>query len=329
MTMRGEANMTLGYFASTSLRDYFMSPSYYYYTSKLIWMVPPGRLVSSLDKLIRPFQQVVWAWFLLVLGIALLAAALVQHSELSKRFIFGDNVKTPFLNIINITLGGTLVKLPKRNFARSVLIMFMIYCLVIQNSYKGGLLKFMQMSVREPGLKSTDEMVAKNYSFYMTPASKAFISELPHILEMAVFLNMSDYILALDHVIDPEFKGVLLSTEDHLSYRNVKAFPNRFYRHAPETIYSNNLVVYMTKSSCLSIEVDGIIIYLVNGGLIRKWAAHYIDKRFLKRKSTSNAVSLKVNQFLGSFQLLFVGVLASSVMFALEMIFNRFKRLKK
>lgn len=324
MTMRGEVNMTLGYFASTSLRDYYMSASYCYYSSHLIWIVPPGPMVSSLDKLLLPFQSFVWFLILLILGVALLAAL----SD-TRNFIFGRNISTPFLNIINITLGGALHTLPGRNFARSVLIMFMFYCFVMQNSYKGVLFKFMQTTVREPQLKSTEEIMAKNYSFYMLSAAKAFITELPHILEMSVFVNLSEYNSLLGQVVNPDFQGALLTSEDHLAYRNVKAFPDRFYRHAPEAIFTNNLVVFMTKSSCLANEVDQIINSLVSGGFIKCWAAHYINANFLKHRGTSKAVPLKMAQIVGSFQLLIFGVAVSFAMFALEIMFNRFKRLRK
>lgn len=328
-TMSGEVNMTIGYFASTSLRDYFMSASYSYYTSSLIWIVPPGRMVSSLDKLILPFQSIVWIYFLISIGFALLVSAMVYHSTEIKNFIFGRNMKTPFLNIINIALGGALHKLPRRNFARSVLMMFMLYCFVMQNSYKGVLFKFMQTTMRKPQLKSTEEILAKNFSFYMLEASKAFLTELPNILEMAEFINMSEFNTMIDQIIDPEFKGAMLTSEDHLAYRNIKAFPDRYYRHASEVIFTNNLVIFMTKNSCLANEVDQIINMLVSGGFIKIWASHYIDANFLKRRSSSKAVSLKMTQVLGSFELLIFGFAASFVIFAFEIVFNRFKRLKK
>lgn len=326
MIMQHEVNMTLGYFASTTIRDYYMTPSYVYYTSNLVWIIPPGREISSLEKLSKPFRMSVWICFLLVLGIAFFVGGVFKFQpKKSQNFLFGDNINSPCLNIVNVVLGGPMHKLPVRNFARTVLIMFMIYCMIMQNSYKGGLVKFMQMKIREPEIKSTDEIIAKNFTFYMLKSSKAVLMELPKILELAAFTSVADYANKLDQAQDPEFKGAILSSKDHLAYRNIKAFPNKFYRHAPETIFNNNIVVYMRKHSCLTFQINQVMIYLVNGGLIEKWASLYIDKNFLKHRSTPKAISLTMQQLYGAFQLLLLGLCISFAFFLIENLLPYYK----
>jgi Ligated ion channel L-glutamate- and glycine-binding site len=43
MVMHKEVNFTAGYFTSSPLRNLFMASSYVYYTSNLIWVIPPGQ----------------------------------------------------------------------------------------------------------------------------------------------------------------------------------------------------------------------------------------------------------------------------------------------
>lgn len=320
MIMQREVNMTIGYFASTSLRDIFMTSSYAYYTSNLVWMIPPGQVISSLEKLLRPFHMSVWVCFLAVLTVSFLSVGCLTFvSKKAANFTFGENVASPNLNIINMVLGGSLNKLPSRNFARTVLMMFMLYCFVIQNSYKGGLFKFMQMTVREKEMETTDEIVARNFKFYMLESSKAYLTELPRIMELAVFLGLENFTRMIDNLHDPDFKGVVLTSEDHLAYRNIQAFP-KFFHHATETIFTNNIVIYMAKQSCLAHNIDNIIIHLVNGGFIDKWASLFIDKHFLNHRSDPKAVALKMDQLLGAFQLLFFGLCVSFLFFLLELV---------
>lgn len=325
MIMQHEVNMTLGYFASSAMRDFYMTSSYVYYTSNLIWMIPPGRTISSLEKLARPFQATVWIYFLLVLGIAFVVVMILNfQSKKAQEFLFGANVSAAdaCLNVSNVVLGGSVHKLPTRNFARIILLMFMFYGLIMQNSYKGGLFKFMQMTIREPEMTSTDEMVKSNFKFYMLAASRAYLTELPRIMELAVFTSVTEFVKKTDQVLDPEFKGAVLTSNDHLAYRNIKAFPNKFFRHAPETIFTNNIVIYMNKQSCLVNQVNQIIINSANGGLIEKWASHYIDKKFLNHKSSRKAVGLTMTQLSGAFQLLLLGLCISFLFFMAEQFFN-------
>lgn len=325
MIVQHEVNMSLGYFASTAVRDSYMTSSYVYYTSNLIWMIPPGREISSIEKLLKPFQMTVWVYFLLVLGITLLVVAVLKfQSKEVQIFFFGAGVQSPCLNFVNLILGGSLHKLPVRNFARTVLLIFMLYCFVMQNSYKGGLNKFMQMTIREPEMKSTDQMMKNNFKFYMLTASKAYLAELPRVMESAVFTNPANFAKMVEKVLDPEFKGAVLTSKDHLAYRNIIAFP-RFFRHAPETIFTNNIVVYMRKQACLSHQINQIIINSLNGGLIQTWASHYIDKNFLNHKRSPKAVALKMQQLLGAFQLLILGLFISLAFFVGEKISPQIK----
>lgn len=324
MIMQHEVNMTLGYFASSAVRDFYMTSSYVYYTSNLIWMIPPGRIISSLEKLAKPFQATVWICFLLILGIAFLVVGFLNfQSKKAQEFLFGANVNAAdaCLNVGNVVLGGSVHKLPTRNFARIILLMFMFYGLIMQNSYKGGLFKFMQMTIREPEMTSTDEMVRNNFKFYMLQASRAYLTELPRIMELAVFTSVAEFVKKTDQVLDPEFKGAVLTSNDHLAYRNIKAFPNKFFRHAPETIFTNNIVIYMNKQSCLAYQVNQVIINSVNGGLIEIWASQYIDKNFLKHKSSPKAVGLTMTQLSGAFQLLLLGLCISFLFFMAEKFF--------
>lgn len=324
MIMQRKVNLTLGYFASTSIRDLFMTPSYVYYTSNLIWMVPPGKAISSLEKLLKPFQFTVWVYFLIFLVSAFLTIGFLNfYSKKAMNFAFGENNGSPSLNIINIILGGSISKVPMRNFARTVLMVFMLYCLVLQNSYKGGLFKFMQTNMREREMRTTDEIIARNYLFYMLEASKAYLTELPKVMELSIFLDLENFSQMVEKVLEPDFKGVVLTSEDHLAYRNIQSFPNTFYRYAPETIFSNNIVVYMPKQSCLANEVDQIIIYLVNGGFISKWASLFFDRKFLKQQDQPKAASLTLKKFVGAFQLLFMGLSSCVIMFIIELQWQR------
>lgn len=317
--MEKKANMSIGYFTTTSSRNRFMTPSYAYYTTNLIWVVPPGRKKTSLEKLARPFQLAVWLFFLTTLGLSfLLVQVIKRYSQNIREFVFGRGNTSPSLNIVNLALGGSLDKLPSRNFARTILAFFMIFCFLIQNSYKGGLFEFMQMSLYEPEAKSVDEMIAKNFHFYMLSSSREFFTELPKVLNRGTFMTPTSFYEKFDEVTNPEFKGAFMSSLDHVTYKNIISSPKKFYRHAPEVISTYSIVIYMHKQTCLAKVINQEVINLANGGIIRHWATKFTDSKYSIDKSRSTIEALNIGQLLGAFQLLSIGLFITMLIFAYE-----------
>ena len=138
MVLEKEVNFTIGYMASTAGRNMFMTSSYIYFTSNLVWITPPGRLLTPFEKLFKPFKIIMWVFILVVFVVSYLVIKLIEQQVRSVQvFVFGRSNRTPCLNILNVFFGGSLHRLPVRNFARTLLGLFMIYCLVIRSSYLG------------------------------------------------------------------------------------------------------------------------------------------------------------------------------------------------
>jgi hypothetical protein len=182
MVMDKEANLTIGYTSSSAIRNYYMTASYIYFTSNLIWITPPGRIFTAIEKLQKPFREVLWTCILAVFMLSFITIAVVRFQSKSvQNFVLGQGNSSPCLNIFNIFFGGSLPKLPVRNFARTLLGFFMIYCLIIRSSYSGALFNFMRSVSREKDVANIGEMVAKDFKFYVVEASSEFVKELPRV----------------------------------------------------------------------------------------------------------------------------------------------------
>lgn len=184
MVMDGVVNSTIGYYTLSEVKFQLLSASNAYYTSKLAWMVPPGSELTSLNIIIKPFDVSLWTLVIAVFLISMLVVVLIKKSSLSTRnFIIGENVSSPSLNILNICLGGPLVRTPTRNFARALLCIFMLYCIIIRCSYQGALFKFMKMDPKEPIADTFYAMLDRNYVFYMRQTSIDHVIKFPDVLE--------------------------------------------------------------------------------------------------------------------------------------------------
>lgn len=328
MIMDKEVNLTLGFFSKSLQRDEHMTASYVYHSSNMIWVIPPGHQISSFAKLLRPFGEEVWFGFLAVLACAYSAVLFFKsRSRNVQNFVFGQDNSSPGLNIVNIMLGGSISRVPFRSFARTILGVFMIYCFIVQNAYQGALFKFMQMTVREPAIADTDELIAKNFTFYMVTSSRVRVSELPKILALTKFGNYENFVKLYSEILSPDFRGALLSSSEHLAYRNVKNYPERYYNHAPEVVFKSNLVIYFVKDTCFKKQVDMLIVRLLNGGFLSQWASNFIDNHFLTQRKAKQAVALNMKQLEGCFQVFSVGLTLSCVVFVLEMLLKHKRQL--
>lgn len=128
--------------------DYFISDrpiSFYYYAGgylmtdtienvRLTLTVPYGEPYTQLEKFLLPFEDEVWMMFFLVLLLAYVTIFIVKvfGNVRIANYIFGENVSSPGLDIFNIYMGGGMEVLPRRNFARYILVVYILYCLIMR-----------------------------------------------------------------------------------------------------------------------------------------------------------------------------------------------------
>jgi len=77
-------------------------------------------------------------------------------------------VKYRCLNMLIGAVGGSQPVLPKRNFARFILMMFLLYALVIRTLYQGSYFKLLKSNRPKRKVQSIDEMVEKDFKFYVS-----------------------------------------------------------------------------------------------------------------------------------------------------------------
>jgi hypothetical protein len=89
-----------------------------------------------------------------------------SRSKVVQNFVFGTNVKTPYLNLFIAFIGGSQKKLPGRNFARFLLMMFLMYSLVIRTIYQGSFYQFLKSNKKHREAQSVDELTEKDFKIY-------------------------------------------------------------------------------------------------------------------------------------------------------------------
>jgi hypothetical protein len=100
--------------------------------------VPPPVPYDGYEKLYLPFDLATWIWTLIVFAVAFLTIFIVYRMKVEvQNFIFGANVSTPSLNVVAAFCGISQVVMPTRNFARFLVMSFILYSFMIRNLYQG------------------------------------------------------------------------------------------------------------------------------------------------------------------------------------------------
>lgn len=114
--------------------------------------LPSEDISTPLEKLLAPFSLNLWlcTCLLYLCAICTIIATKGLQSRQRHFIIGGRNNNTPVLNMWNTFLGGAIGN-PRfgqqrylGTFARSLLIIWLLGCLVIRSSYQGALYDFMQ-----------------------------------------------------------------------------------------------------------------------------------------------------------------------------------------
>jgi hypothetical protein len=141
--LNGDSDLLMGYFLRP-IRSLHMKNSDVYFFIPICVFVPPGAPYTSFENLFRPFSLM-----------------LIQD------LIFENDVKNSFYNLLMIIVGGSMEKLPKKNFPRILVMTFILFCLVMRTIYQSRMFEFLQAGDNKKMVSTMKEMVEKEFDFYL------------------------------------------------------------------------------------------------------------------------------------------------------------------
>ena len=179
MVMDSEVDMMTGGMFLTEIRSKYMSTSEFYETDPMVIVIPKGQPFSPLEKLFRPFNTVLWICLVatFILGACVISTINCQSIEI-KNLVIGRQIRNPFMNFTIALVGGSQHVLPKRNFSRVLLMLFLLFCLVIRSLYVGGLYKFLQSEQSTDEISTLDEINKRELTVYMHQGIAKILNDL-------------------------------------------------------------------------------------------------------------------------------------------------------
>lgn len=324
-TIDGEIDMLIGFYYLTYQRTQFMSFTESHYSIPLVIMIPYGEPFSAFEKLYVPLQSTVWISLLITSlgGMIVISIVYFQKSESIKKFIFGENLHHPYMTMFIVAMGSDLKVLPRRNFARSLLMMFMLFCLVMRSVYQGSLFLVLQSDGRHPEVQSVEQMMEKNFVFYIRET-------IEHNIKNMVFYNrrkvvkFDDYPMLRQKTLNPYFRGGVIQPLLEVIYLNQQNYKNFTYNVLKEYLFDIQIVCYFPKNSYLVETLNEKIGILKSAGLVNLWMEKYIDRSYVKMdQSQVGARVMSITHLLGNFQMLLIGYCAAIMIFIVENVIER------
>lgn len=146
------------------------------YMDEMTIMVPAGEPLTDLEKMFVMFDDEIWIAIGSTFTGALVTIQVINqcHAKVQD-FVYGWRIRTPTLNVISIFLSGAPLKLPGRNFARFLMMMFMIWCLIIRTCYQSKMFENLQSDMRHPAVESFDDFNEKNFTLLYLPREAGWV----------------------------------------------------------------------------------------------------------------------------------------------------------
>lgn len=178
----GSADVAVSDLWLTRLRSSFFDTTKPYATDDLIFVIPAMGEVGALQKFIYPFTTDTWILLMSCIIFGYFVIIIVKkNSKKVQNFVFGRKVKNPFLNMWIALLGTNQRPLPGRNFARFLLMNYMIMCIVLRTAYQGTMYQYIRNDYKKSEPETIDDLLRKNYNFLVLPINMDLFTQFEHL----------------------------------------------------------------------------------------------------------------------------------------------------
>lgn len=292
------------YYITTSRAKLLSFTQFYRFDTTKI--VTARAVFSPLEKLLRPFDKVLW----IVLSATIFVTSFSFYLH-QKMF----SASKDRLNVVIIVFGGSQKTMPSENLYRSIFTILAISFIIIRTAYQAQLYKFMQIDDEKKLSTSIDEMTKRSFKFYATISFYDFFrssdegtnimkSLKPTSWEKMQTISKECYKLKEDEV-------VVLSHINILTRLDVSRC-----RIMKESLYTNLVVFLFRKNHYITEPVDKVLGKFKAAGLIERWISEYEKSKSSITKD--DAKILTVGELSGIFIVFFCAIILSFFVFLIE-----------
>ncbi|KAG4076488.1 hypothetical protein HA402_014452 [Bradysia odoriphaga] len=316
MVYRRKANISTAANLYSAHRESILTATKPYMYEQLVFVVPNPIPYSPLEILLFPFTLSTWIAIVLIFAVAVVVVFIVMHNNEMYGLVVGLENRSPYMNLVCTLLVGPTQNEPKRNFARFLIIMWILACFVLRTAYQGQLFTFLKMDKMKDGVRSIEELIEKKITVKLPEELSAFVTFDQRMEKLLQFHHPNSY---WNYVTETEAYVYPMSP---LIYNVTQMIYTKGYYTKFKTLRIGifPFVLYLPKQSCLRGEINQKIQSVVESGLIEKWTSDYKEIRFADSDLDIVPRKLNMTQLLGVFQLCGLILVVALISFILEIV---------
>ncbi|KAG5679491.1 hypothetical protein PVAND_009055 [Polypedilum vanderplanki] len=140
---------------------YFSQPLYLY---DCYFLISYNDLYTNYEKLTFPFDTTSWVLVFFIFGSTFTSIfGLHFCPRWLRTIVFGKGIIHPAYNALGIFFGIAQLRLPRESFCRSILIIYLCFCLIIRTCWQSKMFEFTTTDMRKPLPESIEDLLSMNY----------------------------------------------------------------------------------------------------------------------------------------------------------------------
>lgn len=334
LLQKSEVHFGIGCLAIIADRDEILTRGTPHYTTSVVFGVPDGRRYSAFEKLFQPFDFYSWFVVFTIHGFAAVVILVLKFCpEPVRQFVYGDGNRIAFFNTVQIFYSGLTSHVPKRNFARTLLLLFLGYAFLIRSMYQGLMFKYLQADSKHKPVETVDELERSDLRYDMLLISERFFKNNPAILKRARRIHTGNDSLnaALDGIATKKNQdGAVLVTSQHIAFHNKYRLDKGFVRSTRDQLVTSPVVFYYPRKSFLVLEFNRIIGVVQTAGLMSYWVQKYGNYDFFPKEIREvRPTIMNIRSLLGCYEVCAFMTVSSILMFLIELASQKVPVLRK
>ncbi|KAG5670816.1 hypothetical protein PVAND_001054 [Polypedilum vanderplanki] len=240
-------------------------------TVNFMFHISYNDLYTNYEKITMPFDDLTWFLMFITFGLTFASIfGLKFCPKWIKMIIFGRGVNNLAYNALGIFFGVSQLRLPKESFPRSILIIFIWFCLIIRTCWQSMMFEFMTSDMRKPLPASIEDLIKMNYTVLIDQFKLKYYYKLLNGRESPnlMLMNISIFLKLYKQALDGETKSKFAFFTNDFEQMNWKTLFKDSLPIMENEIFSNPLAIASALNNILEYQLNNLVDHLIPSGIL-------------------------------------------------------------
>ncbi|PSN58373.1 Ionotropic receptor 512 [Blattella germanica] len=304
-----------------------------HFTGAVTWFVPRERELPQWLSLIKIFDPLFWLFVLLayILGsftFWILGNCPLNEKELEIKGF--SNMTLIFINTLGTVLSESVYGKPRRTLSQIFFILWLFYCLQINNAYQSSLIGVLAEPGNLPPIRNVHELIESGIQIGIQSGMQNYLDDNEQKqLKVQNAIELNDYTkkYCLDKMAYEMNLAVLAGRVgiEFIGYTNYTFNGKPLYVPFHDNVQEGHMAFRYSIGHLLVVRFNKIIHRLQSAGIIYKWLEEIrrkYGKHFNQNLRGKEFYVLTLSHIEGAYYLLILGEILAFVVFLTEIIWN-------